>query len=116
MITDSNPIHKCPHCSKCIALAHKRDECISVAFHKFEPPRRPNVVQLIAYRRCAHADCKQDFIVECYAPIHELLHWLIFKDPDYMAQAVFDDNPQLIKKLRQSPRFMKLINSSEFDD
>ena len=115
MIIEIDPVHKCPHCGKCIALAHKRDECILVDFHKTEPPRRPHNVQLLAQRRCAHADCKKDFVVECYTSIHDLLHWLIFNDPDAIARGLFENNTELIKKLRQDKKFMALINSTEYD-
>ena len=110
-------IYKCPHCGKCIALAHKRDDCILVDFHKTEPlERRPHVVQMFVERRCAHAECKRDFIVECYAPIHDLLRWLIFHDPDEMARCIFENNTDLIRKLRQDKKFMELINNEQYDN
>ena len=111
-----NTVYRCPHCNKCIAISYERDECISVAFHKSKPIRRKHILQLLAQRRCAHVECKKDFIVECYAPVHDLLRWMIFKDPEYMAQEIFDKNPDLIKKLQQSPRFMALINNSNIDN
>ena len=111
-------IYHCPNpkCEKCIALAYKRDECISVAFHfpsTIEPPRRPHTVRLLAERRCPK--CKKDFIVECYASISDILRWLIFQDPDAIARNLFEHSPDLITKLRQDKKFMQLINDETYD-
>ncbi|MCL2752409.1 MAG: hypothetical protein FWE62_06625 [Firmicutes bacterium] len=108
----ADPVHRCPHCGKCIALAFERDECVSVAFHKDTPSRRPDVVQLLAKRRCARPDCKKDFIVECYAPIRDLLRWLILKRPDALARE-FEGDSDLIKALRQDKKLMALITGGE---
>ena len=113
MEEQNSPIHKCPHCNKCIALAYKRDNCISVAFHRTEPQRRPQVIQLLAERRCPK--CKKDFIVECYASMGDILRWLIFNDPYAIARNLFENNTDLVKKLRQDKKFMALINDDSYD-
>ena len=113
---EKDPIRKCPYpkCDKCIAITTKGHELIKVVFHQGDPPPRPGSIGSSNRRRCPH--CGEYFYVENYFEIHEVLHWLIFNDPEALARGVFENNIELIKKLRQDKKFMALINSNEFDD
>jgi hypothetical protein len=108
---DNSPIYRCPHCGKCCAVADEHDECIFIALHKTTPPRRPYSLRLLAKRRCAHSGCKKDFVVESYASIADILHWLIFSNPNALAHELCKNNAELLKKLRQDKVFMKMINN-----
>ena len=83
-------------------------KCISVSLHKTKPPKKHYELRTLTKRRCAK--CKRDFVVECYASVDTLLRWLIFTDPDALAREIFTNNADLIEKLRQDKKFMKLIN------
>ena len=107
----TSPVHRCPHCGKCIALAKECDESMFVCFHKIVPPRRPYAARLISERRCPK--CKKDFIVEVFTSISTMLRWLIFNDPDAIAREIFEDNLDLIDKLREDTKFMALINKTD---
>jgi len=108
---DEVQIHKCPHCGKCCAIADECDDAMFVDFHKLKPPRRPYAVRLLTQRRCAK--CKNDFMVEVYTSISTLLRWLIFNDPDALAREIFEENEDLIDKLREDKKFMALINKTD---
>ena len=113
---EKDPVRKCPYpeCDKCIAIKTKGHELLHVCFHKGEPPARPGSIGTSHRRRCPH--CREYFFVENYFVLTEVLHWLIFNDPAALARGVFENNTELVKKLRQDKLFMALINSTEFDD
>ena len=113
---EKNPIQRCPYpkCDKCIAISIRGHETMHVCFHQGEPPTRPGSVGASYRRRCPH--CGAYFFVENYFVLHEVLHWLIFNDPAALARGVFENNTELIKKLRQDTKFMTLINSTDYDD
>jgi len=102
-------ICRCPHCNKCCAIAAETDEGMFHEFHKFKPPKRPDSVRMLTERRCSHADCKKDFIVESYTSITILLRFLINVDTTAIGLEVFKRNTDLIEKLRNDPPFMELL-------
>jgi len=52
-------------------------------------------------------------MVEVYTSISTLLRWLIFNDPDALAREIFEENEDLIDKLREDKKFMALINKTD---
>jgi len=103
-----SPVYKCPHCGRCIAIADECDEPMFVSFHKGKPAKKPYELRLLSQRRCGR--CGKDFVVKCFTSVSTLLRWLIFTDPDAIARELFENNLDLVEKLRQDTKFMALIN------
>ena len=112
---NENDIYKCPHCNKCVAISEGRDNGFFVALHKTKPAARVSAFRTLTRRKCPHTLCRKYFIVENYADIESVLRWLIFNDPNAIARGLFENNPDLITKLRQDKKFMALINDETYD-
>ena len=104
---EGDVVYKCPHCNKCIAIFDEHDKGVYVTFHKERPPARPDAARLLAQRRCAK--CKQDFVVETYVLISEILRWMITDDTHHNAYETFTQNMDLIEALRKDEKFMALL-------
>jgi len=106
----NNPVYRCPHCTKCVAIVAECDICISIILHKTVPPKRPHTLRFLTERRCMK--CKQDFVVEGYADLAEILRFLICYDTNYIAREIFSQNPEFIEKMREDKLFMAMINNA----
>jgi hypothetical protein len=109
------PVTRCPHCGKCCEIAIEHDEGVSITLHKDKPPKQPYSVRTISRRRCDHPNCREYYYVEGRTSLSILLRWLIFHDPDALAREIFENNLDLIKKLRQDKKFMEMINNDQND-